>query len=365
MSRAIQLAGRGQCSTDPNPRVGCVIVQGDRIVGEGWHQFAGEPHAEVFALRAAGDQARGATVYVTLEPCCHHGRTPPCTDALITAGVGRVVAAAEDPDPRVAGRGLTALVEAGIEIRSGIMTTESEALNLGFISRQRRGRPYLRCKMGMTLDGRIATASGESKWITSAAARRDVHRLRARSSAVLTGVGTAIADDPSLTVRLDPDDVPEALLAPWRIVLDSGLRIPQSSRMLSLPGKTLIVHGQGVVVPDYLQSRTEVSLLPVASVDGRIELRTMLEALARLEINEVLVEAGPVLSGALMSAGLVDELWLYVAPKLLGDSARGLMSLPMIERLDQAQDLCIKEIRAVGDDWRIVAVPVGSSNLSE
>jgi len=362
MSRALQLAGRGRCSTDPNPRVGCIVVQGERIVGEGWHQFAGGSHAEVFALQAAGDEARGATAYVTLEPCCHHGRTPPCADALIAAGIGSVVVAAEDPDPRVAGRGLAALVAAGIEIRSGVMTAESEALNLGYISRQRRGRPYLRCKMGMTLDGRIATASGESQWITSEAARRDVHRLRARSSAVLTGVGTVISDDPSLTVRLEPDDAPEALSAPWRIILDSGLRIPQSSRMLSLPGKTLIVHGREAVVPDYLQSRDKVTLSPVACVNGRIDLAAMMEALARAEVNEVLVEAGPVLSGALMSAGLVDELWLYVAPKLLGDSACGLMRLPMIERLDQALDLSIKEIRAVGDDWRIVAVPAQSSN---
>jgi len=362
MSRALKLADKGRCSTDPNPRVGCVLVKDGRIVGEGWHHVAGGPHAEVFALRAAADEARGATAYVTLEPCCHHGRTPPCSDALIEGGVARVVVAAEDPDPRVSGRGIAALIEAGIEVRSGVLTAESEALNLGFVSRQRRGRPYVRCKMGMTLDGRIATASGESQWITSEAARRDVHRLRARSSAVMTGVGTVIVDNPSLTVRLPSEDAPDELVEPWRIVLDSGLRFPESSTMLSLPGRTLIVHGREAVVPTYLQGREGVSLLSIPCVAGRIDLHALMEALAGQAINEVLVEAGPVLSGALMNAGLVDELWLYMAPKLLGDQARGLMSLPTIERLDQALDLRIREIRAVGEDWRIVAVPVPTSS---
>ncbi|MBI1194363.1 MAG: bifunctional diaminohydroxyphosphoribosylaminopyrimidine deaminase/5-amino-6-(5-phosphoribosylamino)uracil reductase RibD, partial [Gammaproteobacteria bacterium] len=252
MSRALELARKGQCSTDPNPRVGCVLVKNGHIIGEGWHRVAGGPHAEVFALREAGDESRGATAYVTLEPCCHHGRTPPCSDALIEAGVRRVVVGAEDPDPRVAGRGIAALIDAGIEVRSGVLTAESEALNPGFISRQRRGRPYVRCKMGMTLDGRIATASGESQWITSEAARRDVHRLRARSSAIMTGIGTVIVDDPSLTVRLAPEDLPETLTDPLRIVLDSGLRFPESSRMLTLPGRTLIVHGEAAVRPAHL-----------------------------------------------------------------------------------------------------------------
>ena len=358
MSRALQLAGKGLYSADSTPRVGCVILKDDRIIGEGWHHVAGGPHAEVFALQDAGDEARGSTAYVTLEPCCHHGRTPPCPDALIEAGVARVVRGAEDPDPRVAGRGIKSLIDAGIEVRPGVLSAESEALNPGFVSRLRRGRPYVRCKMGMTLDGRIATASGESQWITSEAARRDVHRLRARSSAVMTGIGTVIVDDPSLTARLPPQDAPDELTAPWRIVLDSGLRFPETSKMLSLPGRTLIVHGRAAVVPAHLQGGDGLNLIAVDCVDGRIDLRAMMEVLARREeVNEVLVEAGPVLSGALMNAGLVDELWLYIAPRLLGDHARGLMSLPAIDRLDQALDVRIREIRAVGEDWRIVAVP--------
>jgi len=370
LARALELAARGLYTCDPNPRVGCVLVRDGRIVGEGWHVRAGQPHAEVHALRAAGAAARGATAYVTLEPCRHHGRTPPCTEALIGAGVARVVAAMEDPDPRTAGQGLEMLRAAGLEVECGLLAAEAEALNRGFVMRHRRGRPWVTCKAAMTLDGRTATAAGESRWITSAAARRDVQRLRARSSAVMTGIGTVLADDPSLTVRPDelgPQadwdrqtagalDGPPAVLQPLRVVVDSGLRLPAGGRLLTAPGALLIATVSADERPD-LTARAELEICRLPAHEGRVDPAALLAALAGRGINELLLEAGPRLCGAMLQAQLVDEVVIYLAPRLLGDAAMGLFSLPGLERLDQAVELAISDIRAVGCDWRITARP--------
>ncbi len=358
MARAIELAARGLYTTDPNPRVGCVLVRDGRIVGEGWHARAGGAHAEVEALRQAGEAARGATAYVSLEPCRHQGRTGPCTVALVEAGVVRVVAAMEDPNPRNAGAGLEALRAAGLQVESGVLRAQAAALNPGFIARHRRGRPFVRCKLGMTLDGRTATAAGESRWITGAEARRDVQRLRARSSAVMTGIGTVLADDPALTVRaedLGDDEYPGGdIRQPLRVVLDSALRLPGSARLLRQPGATLIATGTQAL-PAWLADVPGVAITSVPIHDGRVDPRAVLAALAAREVNEVLLEAGPILSGAMLTAQLVDELIVYLAPSLLGDAGRGLFTLPGLDRLEQALAVEITDVRAVGRDWRITA----------
>lgn len=350
MARALVLAARGLYTTDPNPRVGCVLVKDGQVVGEGWHERAGEPHAEVHALRAAGAAARGATAYVTLEPCCHHGRTPPCTRALIEAGVARVVAAMPDPNPRVARQGVADLERAGIKVEIGLLAAEAERLNPGFISRMIRGRPYVRVKLAASLDGRTALASGESKWITGEAARADVQRLRARSSAILTGVGTVLADDPSLTVR----DI-EIKRQPLRVVVDGNLSMRADARLLTLPGRTLIVTAADDA--DYaeplLAAGAEVMVL-AAGVD-RVDLPLLMQDLAVREVNELLVEAGATVCGALLEAGVVDELVLYLAPHLLGSSARGLFNIPALESMADRVALDIIDVRAVGKDWRITA----------
>ena len=362
MARAVQLAELGRFTTDPNPRVGCLIVRDGDIVGEGWHRRAGEPHAERHALIEAGKRARGATAYVTLEPCCHQGRTPPCTDGLLEAGVARVVCAMVDPNPLVAGRGLRLLAEAGVAVETGLLEAEARALNPGFIKRMERGRPYVRCKLAASLDGRTAMASGESQWITGEAARRDVQRLRAGSSAILTGIGTLLADDPSLNVRLDADDLPglrpgEAIRQPLRVVLDSLWRTPAIARILTLPGTTLIV---GAVDDPGRMAKlkgagAEVFLCPGDS--GQVDLAALMSELARREINEVLLETGPTLAGAAVSEGLVDEILIYLAPHLMGDAGRGLFSLPGIERMRDRIPLAIVDVRAVGRDLRITARP--------
>jgi len=355
MARALGLARRGLYTTDPNPRVGCVIVQDDAVVGEGFHARAGEPHAEIHALRAASDRARGATVYLTFEPCCHHGKTPPCSDALIAAKVGRVIAAMQDPNPRVAGKGFAALNAAGIETASGLMQAEAEALNPGFIQRMKTGRPYVRLKLAASLDGRTAVANGESKWITGEAARADVQRLRARSSAILTGIGTVLADDPSLNVRAF--DIGRQ---PLRVVLDSQLRTPPSAKMLTLPGSTLIVTAanDAARAEAVRKAGAEVAVL---EKDGTVDLYALLAALAAREANEVLVEAGSTLSGALLEAGLVDELVLYYAPVLLGDRGRGMFHLDSIVNMSDRKLLEIKDVRTVGQDWRVIAKIAASS----
>jgi len=350
MARALVLAARGLYTTDPNPRVGCVLVKDGQVVGEGWHERAGEPHAEVHALRAAGAAARGATAYVTLEPCCHHGRTPPCTRALIEAGVARVVAAMPDPNPRVARQGVAELERAGIRVEIGLLAAEAERLNPGFISRMTRGRPYVRVKLAASLDGRTALASGESKWITGEAARADVQRLRARSSAILTGVGTVLADDPSLTVR----DI-EIKRQPLRVVVDGNLSMRADARLLRLPGKTLVVTAADDA--DYAEPLLEAGaeVMVLAAGAGRVDLPLLMQDLAVREVNELLVEAGATVCGALLEAGVVDELVLYLAPHLLGSSARGLFNIPALESMADRVALDIVDVRAVGKDWRITA----------
>jgi diaminohydroxyphosphoribosylaminopyrimidine deaminase/5-amino-6-(5-phosphoribosylamino)uracil reductase len=354
MAHALELAARGRYTTDPNPRVGCVLVRDGGVVGEGWHVRAGGPHAEINALHAAGERAQGATAYVTLEPCCHHGRTPPCTEALIGAGVRRVVAAMQDPNPRVGGAGFAALRAAGVEVRSGVLAAEAERLNPGFAMRMRHGRPWVRCKLAMSLDGRTAMAGGESRWITGEDARRDVHRWRARSSAILTGVGTVLADDPSLTVRLEGEEF-AGLRQPLRVILDSRLRTPPAARLLGLPGETLILTGAADRERESRLRREGISIVTLPMRTGRLDLAAVLTYLGRMEINEIHLEAGPTLSGSLLAGGWVDELLVYLAPHLMGDTARGLFSLPGLERMDQRIGLTISDIRAVGRDWRITA----------
>ncbi len=350
MALALQLAERGMYPTDPNPRVGCVIVKDGRQVGEGWHERAGEAHAEVHALRQAGDAARGATAYVTLEPCCHHGRTPPCTDALIGAGITRVVVAMTDPNPLVSGQGLEALRRARIGVEAGLMREQAEAINPGFITRMSDGRPFVRVKLAASLDGRTAMASGESKWVTGQPARADVQRLRARSSAILTGIGTVLADDPSLTVRTI-----DTWRQPLRVVVDSRLRLPSQARLLAPPGSVLLV----TATEDAGRARAlreagaEILCLPHAG--GRVDLSGLMSTLAARGMNEILVEAGATLCGAMLAADLIDELVIYLAPHLMGGQARGMFAIPGLERMQDRKVLEVRDIRAVGNDWRVVA----------
>jgi diaminohydroxyphosphoribosylaminopyrimidine deaminase/5-amino-6-(5-phosphoribosylamino)uracil reductase len=349
MARALQLAERGLCTTDPNPRVGCVIVRGGAVVGEGWHVRAGDGHAEVIALQAAGDKARGATAYVTLEPCCHHGKTPPCTDALIGAGVARVVVAMQDPNPLVEGKGLAQLRGAGLHVDVGTMKAAAQALNPGFVSRMTRQRPYVRCKFGVSLDGRTALANGRSQWITGEAARLDVQRWRARSSAIITGVGTVLADDPRMTVRAAEIGSDRQ---PLRIVLDTNLSTPPSARILKEPGRTMVVTTSEDIGGAAMLQEAGAEVLVVTDFD----LNALLGYLAEQErCNEVWIEAGSTLAGAFLRAGLIDELVLYYAPKIFGNSARGMFRLPEFNTLDEAVSLTITDARAVGDDWRVIA----------
>lgn len=348
MARALRLAERGAWTTRPNPLVGCVLAQGERVVGEGWHQRAGGPHAEVFALRAASAQARGATAYVTLEPCAHHGRTPPCCDALIEAGVARVVCALGDPFHAVNGRGLQRLRAAGIAVEHGLMEAAARQQNRGFLSRIERGRPWLRIKLAMSLDGRSALASGESKWITGAAARADVQRWRARAGAIMTGGGTLRVDDPRLTARVDGD-----CEAPLRVVVSSRAEMPADAALLAEPGAVLLAHVEGNAAP--MNDRVETLALPAGA--GGVDLAALLAALAARGINEVQVEAGPLLCGALLAAGVVDELLIYQAPLLLGERGR-----PLLAGIDPADmrarvGLRLIEQRQVGDDLRLLFAP--------
>ncbi|POA55116.1 MULTISPECIES: bifunctional diaminohydroxyphosphoribosylaminopyrimidine deaminase/5-amino-6-(5-phosphoribosylamino)uracil reductase RibD [unclassified Pseudomonas] len=363
MARALELARKGHYTTHPNPRVGCVIVRDGQVVGEGWHVRAGEPHAEVHALRAAGDQARGATAYVTLEPCSHHGRTPPCADALVGAGVARVVAAMQDPNPQVAGRGMGRLAEAGIVVHSGVLEGEARAINKGFLKRMEHGLPYVRVKLAMSLDGRTAMASGESQWITGPAARSAVQRLRAESSVVLTGADTVLADGARLTVRaaelgLDAEQTALAMgRPPLRVLVDGRLRVPLGAPFFKA-GPALVA--TCVAVEEQYANGPECLIVPGA--DGQVDLRRLLEELAARGVNEVLVEAGPRLAGAFARQGLVDEYQIFVAGKFLGSSARPLLDWPL-EQMSEAPMLKIIEMRAVGDDWRVTAIPAPSASV--
>ena len=350
MQRALTLAARGLESTDPNPRVGCVVAQRGRIVGEGWHERAGEAHAEVVALRAAGSQAAGATVYVTLEPCSHHGRTPPCVEALTAARVARVVYAAADPNPLVNGQGAAGLRAAGIAVEAGLLAPESAELNAGFIRRMTHGRPLVRLKLAMSLDGRTALASGASRWITGEAARADVQHWRARSSAILTGIGTVLADNPRLSVRAAGAEPRQ----PLRVVLDALLRTPPQARLFESPGVVLLF------TSSHDRARRAVLEARGARVehladggDGRLDLARMLARLAELEVNEVHVEAGATLAGSLVRSGLVDELLLYVAPILLGPQARALVELPPVAELAASPRYRIIESRQIETDLRL------------
>ncbi len=348
MSLALRLAERGLYTTDPNPRVGCVIVRDDVVVGQGWHRAAGEPHAEIHALQQAGDKARGASVYVTLEPCSHHGRTPPCAEALINAGVARVVVAMQDPSPKVAGQGIDLLKSGSIGVGVGLLQPQAEALNPGFVSRFNRGRPYVRCKLAMSLDGRTAMASGESKWITSESARADVQKLRASSSVILTGIGTVLADDPRMNARLDCE-----VKQPDRVVLDTNLRMSAKARMIAQPGITWLAHHCQDQDKQAVLEQSGARMLTLASKEDRIDLHALLSALHDLEYNEVLVEAGPTLSGAFLQAGLIDELIVYLAPHLMGHGGRALLHLPGIESMQQRIALRMTDVRHVGDDLRL------------
>ena len=355
MARAIRLANEGLYTADPNPRVGCVLVKDGEVVGEGFHLRAGEPHAERNALAVAGEKARGATAYVSLEPCSHHGRTPPCSEGLIEAGVTRVVAAMQDPNPEVAGEGNRQLRQAGIEVEVGLMQPEAKALNPGYIKRRLQGLPYVRCKLAMSLDGRTAMASGESKWITSQDARQDVQRLRARSSAIITGIETVLADDPSMNVRLDGVEVKQ----PLRVVLDSNLRMSPQANMLTLPSDTLVVCCSGAdSEKQTLLEQAGAEVVRQEESTDKVDLREVLQLLAEREMNEVLLETGAVLAGSYMSQELIDEMVVYVAPHLMGADARGLMQLPGIESMQDRVELDIADIRQVGKDIRITAKPM-------
>ena len=360
MARALELARKGLYSTHPNPRVGCVIVRDGRVIGEGWHVRAGEPHAEVHALRQAGELARDATVYVTLEPCSHFGRTPPCAEALVQAGVARVVVAMRDPNPQVAGRGLLRLLDAGIAVHSGVLESEARLLNQGFLKRMEHGLPFVRVKLAMSLDGRTAMASGESQWITGPAARSAVQRLRARSSVVITGADTVLTDQARLTVRPDELGLGAELTAlaeqrpPLRLLIDGRLRVPLDAPFFRA-GPALVATCAAATARERYQEDGH-ELLAVSGSKGHVDLRKLLVELAGRGINEVLVEAGPRLAGAFARQGLVDEYQIFVAGQFLGSSARPLLDWPL-NQMSEAPRLKIVEMRAVGADWRVIAVP--------
>lgn len=350
MRRALELAARGLYTTDPNPRVGCVIVRDGQVVGEGWHRRAGEPHAEVNALAQAGERARGATVYLTLEPCSHHGRTPPCAEALLRAQPARVVVAGMDPNPLVAGRGLELLKEAGIEVQTGLEREQAETLNPGFLKRMRTGRPWLRLKVAASMDGQTALANGQSKWITGEEARHDVQHWRARSSALVTGIGTLLDDDPGLNQRLD-----EGQRQPARVVLDSRLRTPPSARTLALPGQVLLFCASLDRAPALEAAGATVELIPAGP--GGLDLGAVMDRLGQLEMNEVLVEAGATLAGSFVRAGLVDEMIVYLAPCLMGDQGRGMFALGELTALSDRVQLRILDVERIGEDLRLILRP--------
>lgn len=358
MQRALQLAERGLYTTTPNPRVGCILVHQQKIVGEGAHLKAGEPHAEVYALQQAGQHARGATAYVTLEPCSHHGRTPPCADALLKAGVVKVIAAMVDPNPLVAGKGLAYLQAHGIETQHGLMETQAKALNPGFILRMSQQMPWVRCKIAASLDGKTAMANGHSQWISSEASRLDVQHWRARSCAILTGIGTVLADNPQLTVR----DIPDAR-QPLRVVVDSQLRMPMDAR-ITQGGSTMIAYATDSLQRTSYWVDQGVTLFHAADAQGQVCLNTLLKHLAHCQMNEVMVEAGQGLNGALIARQLVNELLMYYAPKLMGGQAHDMLAMPSLTHMSQAIDLNITDIRQFGADIRVLALPEYASAVT-
>ena len=360
MRRALELAAQGAATTQPNPRVGCVIARDDTIIGEGWHQRSGEPHAEVFALREAGERARGATAFVTLEPCNHHGRTPPCTEALIAAGISKVIFACGDPNPRVDGSGAARLRAAGITVETGLLSDQGEELNLGFFKRMRTGRPWVRLKLAASLDGRTALASGESRWITSPQARDDVHRFRAESAAILSTSATVLADDPELTARpastvASAANADSKIRHPLRVILDCHLRIPNAARVFATQGEIVrLTSASALASSANALGRIEAI---ASATDGRLNLDAALAWMGGAGLNEVWTEAGPTLAGALLSGHLVDELVLYVAPRLLGSDARPLANLVGPQRLADSPEWRIHDLRQTGPDIRIMLRP--------
>ena len=357
MAHALRLARRGRFTTRPNPNVGCIIVDvnGDIVAAE-YHHKAGDAHAEILALQKAGDKARGGTAYVTLEPCCHQGKTGPCTQALITAGVKRVVVAMQDPNPQVAGKGIQQLQQHGIQVDCGVLAQQAQELNAGFIKRMQLGVPYVTVKSAISMDGKTALHNGASKWITDSAARNDVQRLRAQSDVVMTGIGTVLADDPALNVRLTSEQLglAEEVIQPARVVIDPQLQIPTQAKMLSLQGQTIVFAGQQSA--SKLQNRlSDCEVIVLEEQQGQLDLRQVLQHLAQREINSVLVEAGSSLVGKLIAQNLVDEMIIYMAPKIFGSAAKGMADIGAIDIIDEHISLQYKDVRRVGDDLRITA----------
>lgn len=356
MTRALQLAEQGLFTTMPNPRVGCVIVKDNQIIGEGAHFKAGEPHAEVFALRQAGEQAKGATLYVTLEPCSHTGRTPPCSQAIVDAGISKVIVAMQDPNPQVSGGGLAALKSHSIEVVCGLMEAQAQTLNPGFISRMTRQLPFVRSKIAASLDGKTALNNGASQWITGEAARADVQHLRARSCAILTGAGTVLADDPNMTVRSMPGIRMDIASQPMRVIVDSALKTPPNAKILQ-GGNVLIAFAKASQKKQAQLLGMGAELLCIPNSDGKVCLKTLLSHLASRQINEVLVEGGEGLNGALLAQNLIDEFILYYAPKLMGSAAKSMFAMPVFTNMNQAINLQILDVRQIGADIRIRAQP--------
>ena len=367
MQLAINLAKKGLYSTQPNPSVGCVIVKDGSIVGEGWHKKAGQPHAEKIALAKASGNTKGATVYVTLEPCSHFGRTPPCADALIEARVSKVVVAMLDPNPLVSGEGVQRLQKAGIEVVVGVLEDQAKSINLGFIKRMEKKLPFLRVKMASSLDGRTAMENGQSHWITGPESRQAVHRMRAQCGALITGIGTVLADDPSLTVRLPNEDLLEMNLTqenchPIRVVLDPNLSMPTDAKMLSLPGRTILMTSKETTErsPELVEMfhSKGIEMVAVAAQDDRLDIESILHYLAEVEeVNEVMVESGAIVAGAFMESGFVDELHCFIAPSLMGHCAKPMFVLPGIEEMDQKLNFTIQEMDKFGEDIRVILVP--------
>lgn len=357
MAQALRLAEQGLFSTQPNPRVGCVIVKNNQIVGQGAHLKAGEPHAEVFALQQAGFQAQGADVYVTLEPCSHFGKTPPCVQAVILAKPKRVIIAMQDPNPLVAGKGIAALRAQGIEVVVGVMEKESAAINMGFISRMTRGLPYVRSKIAASLDGRTALKNGKSQWITGEAARLDVQNWRAQSCAIVTGIGTVLADDPSMTARLQ-----QVVRQPLRVIVDSQLQTPPDCRMLDATllqqSPVLIAYAQDINYHANALNAKGAELLCLPDTHNRVDLHALFNHLAKRGVNDVLIEAGQGLNGALLQSRLIDEFIFYYAPKLMGADAKAMFAMPEFTEMQQAIDLQVTDVRQVGCDIRLRAKPL-------
>jgi len=362
LQQALDLARHGIYTTHPNPAVGCVIVKQGKVIGEGWHQQAGKPHAEINALKQAGQQAKNATAYITLEPCCHHGKTPPCTDALIAAKINKVIIAMTDPNPKVSGQGIKELQQAGITVET-IPIDGVQSINRGYTTRMTKGRPFIQLKLAMSLDGKTALANGQSQWITGDAARRDVHQLRAQSHAIMIGSGTLTKDQPKLTVRLTKNEKQGMKPAypnievrqPLRVILDTKCQIEPQATLLHQPGQTLIITQQKQKLPKELQALKNVNIAQVPLKNGHLDLRETMKLLAKEEINQLLVEAGPKLAGALIEENLVDECIIYMAPSFLGHEAQNLIQLPTIQALTQRKKLKITSIEPIGQDWRIVS----------